>query len=311
MEERNCELLFEYLRSILYDAKTQQLDINELDEPFQKLGMGLQFLDKAVREMKEYSAALSKGDLSGIMPSRDNFLCENLKNIHANLNHLTWQAKQVAKGDYSQTVSYLGEFSEAFNTMTEQLREREDRLRKIAEEEKSHAERAESYSQLLMAEAHLDTLTKVGNRFFFQEKADELLKTGEALAFCYCDLDHLKYVNDNYGHGEGDWYLRYFVHTVKSHIRKADIFARIGGDEFCMILMDCTKEDAEDRILEMQKEFAQETSREYIKSFSCGIIEIERNHDTMSLEQIMEQADMVMYQQKRAHKKEYQQVLQQ
>ncbi len=309
MEDRNCELLFEYLRSILYDAKVQPLDINELDEPYRKLGMGLQFLDKAVREMKAYSAALSRGDLSGVMPARDNFLCENLKNIHANLNHLTWQAKQVAKGDYSQTVSYLGEFSEAFNTMTEQLQEREETLKRIAEEEKSHAERAESYSQLLMAEAHMDTLTKIGNLFFFQEKAEELLKTGEALAFCYCDLDHLKYVNDNYGHGEGDWYLRYFVNTVKSHIREKDIFARIGGDEFCMILLDCTKKDAEERILGMQNEFARETTRSYIKSFSCGIVEIVKDHEVMSLEQVMEKADSVMYQQKRAHKKVYEKEL--
>ena len=111
MEDRNCQLLFEYLRSILYDPKPASLDIELLDEPFQKLGMGLQYLDHAVREMKTYSAALSNGNLTDFTPSRDNFLCENLKNIHANLNHLTWQAKQVAKGDYSQTVSYLGEFS--------------------------------------------------------------------------------------------------------------------------------------------------------------------------------------------------------
>ena len=87
--------------------------------------MGLQCLDRAVQELKAYSAALSVGNLSDCSPSRDNPLCENLKNMQANLNHLTWQAKQVAKGDYSQTVSYLGEFSEAFNTMTAQLRERE------------------------------------------------------------------------------------------------------------------------------------------------------------------------------------------
>ena len=98
-DDRNCALLFEYLRSILYDPQTQPLDVNALDEPFQKLGMGLQFLDHAVKEMKEYSAALSNGTLSVTLPGRDNFLCENLKNVHANLNHLTWQAKQVAKGD--------------------------------------------------------------------------------------------------------------------------------------------------------------------------------------------------------------------
>ena len=150
MENRNCELLFEYLRSILYDSEVKPLEIDSLDEPFQKLGMGLQYLETAVKEMKQCSAALSKGDLSSFKPARENFLCENLKNIHANLNHLTWQAKQVAKGDYSQTVSYLGEFSEAFNTMTEQLREREKSLKLIAEQEKKHAEMAESYSQLLM-----------------------------------------------------------------------------------------------------------------------------------------------------------------
>ena len=133
MEEKNCKLLFEYLRDILYDPKVKMLDVNELDEPYQKLGLGLNYLERAVKEMKAYSAALSKGDLSGFTPSRENFLCENLKNIHANLNHLTWQAKQVAKGDYSQTVSYLGEFSEAFNTMTKQLREREMILERKAE----------------------------------------------------------------------------------------------------------------------------------------------------------------------------------
>ena len=82
--------------------------------------------------MKRYSAEISKGNLSIEAPGRDNFLCENLKNIHANLNHLTWQAKQVAKGDYSQSVSYLGEFSEAFNTMTKQLKEREEELEEEA-----------------------------------------------------------------------------------------------------------------------------------------------------------------------------------
>lgn len=91
--EKNCELLFEYLRSILYDMEVQQPDMAALDEPYRDLGLGLQFLEQAVTEMKAYSAALSRGDLSAPTPARDNFLCENLKNIHADLKHLTWQAK--------------------------------------------------------------------------------------------------------------------------------------------------------------------------------------------------------------------------
>lgn len=159
-EDKNCDLLFEYLRSILYDSQIQTLDVVKLDEPYQKLGLGLQFLERAVREMKTYSEALSRGNLSVKTPPRDNFLCENLKNIHANLNHLTWQAKQVAKGDYSQSVSYLGEFSEAFNTMTRQLQERE-----------------ESFRERLLTEAYLDPLTGIGNRYFLTEQMTELLKT--------------------------------------------------------------------------------------------------------------------------------------
>lgn len=81
MEDKNCELLFEYLRSILYDPSPEKLDISQLEPQFQKLGKGFRYLDKAVREMKEYSAALSKGILSGFYPGRDNFLCENLKNL--------------------------------------------------------------------------------------------------------------------------------------------------------------------------------------------------------------------------------------
>ena len=47
-ESKNCELLFEYLRSILYDAKIETLNIFDLDEPYRKLGQGLQFLENAI-----------------------------------------------------------------------------------------------------------------------------------------------------------------------------------------------------------------------------------------------------------------------
>lgn len=65
MEDKNCERLFEYLRDILYSPDACPLDVETLDPPYQKLGKGLRFLDKSVKEMKEYSAELSKGNLSG------------------------------------------------------------------------------------------------------------------------------------------------------------------------------------------------------------------------------------------------------
>ena len=406
MEEKNCQILFEYLRSILYEPAPPELNVAALDAPFQKLGKGLQYLNHAVQEMKHCSAALSKGNLSEFTPSRDNFLCENLKNIHANLNHLTWQAKQVAKGDYSQTVSYLGEFSDAFNTMTAQLREREAVLRQEAQLEKDHAEMVEKYNSLLLTlikrshedilvtsienprilysstnnieriqdyelyqifqdkqrshalraaepdaphdwtweaedsqhhffrittavmewqgekayahfiqevtqekleqgkleqEAHYDTLTQIGNRYYFHEKIDALLRGDDAVVFCYCDLDHLKYVNDNFGHSEGDWYLCHFVSTIRRHIRDTDIFARLGGDEFCLVLRGCPEGLAHRKMAEVQAEFAHSTAKPYAMSFSCGIVQLPQGHGAVDADDLLRQADKAMYLQKKAH----------
>jgi len=403
MNDKNCELLFEYLRSILYDSSVQELDISELDESHQKLGKGLQYLDHAIQEMKACSAALSNGNLSAFTPSRDNPLCENLKNIHANLNHLTWQAKQVAKGDYSQNVSYLGEFSGAFNTMTEQLREREQFLKKEAQMQKDHAAVVENYNKLLLTliknsqedilvtsianphilyssrddissaselyhlilehrkslppleinsddeciwetedssqhfyrittmrmewqgepayahilldvtqeklkqgkleqEAYFDRLTGIGNRYYFHKKMKELLEANAQLVFCYCDLDHLKEVNDTYGHTEGDWYLCHFVETVKKQIRDQDLFVRLGGDEFCLILKNCPLETARRKLYQIQTLFSEETTHSYEKSFSFGIIQIPAEHGAIDLDAMLQQADQAMYDQKREHK---------
>lgn len=284
MEEKNCEILFEYLRDIIYDSENAKLDLEQLDEPFWKLGKGLQYLDKAVKEVKHYSAEISKGNLSIEAPGRDNFLCENLKNIHANLNHLTWQAKQVAKGDYSQSVSYLGEFSEAFNTMTKQLKEREEELEE---------------------EAYRDKLTGIGNRHLFHERAETMLATGKKIVFCYCDLDHLKYVNDYFGHQEGDQYLKHFVDIVKANIRPGDLFVRLGGDEFCIVFLNCSKEIMKKKFEHVYEVFCNEEDNDYPKSFSYGITELPERHDIVSTEEILQRADEVMYEYKRKHKEKY------
>lgn len=393
MANENCEILFEYLRSILYDSSPTQIDIHSLEPDFQKLGMGLQFLDHAIQEMKQCSTALAKGNLSEFNPSRDNFLCANLKNIHANLEHLTWQAKQVAKGDYSQHVSYMGDFSNSFNQMTEQLKEREEHFKSEAELEKKHAETVNKYNQLLLElirqsnddvlitdidqstilysshnkvrveqeneilyyfftqikqpcgwnmkdkdnryyhivtismewqdkpsfahfihditqekkeqdqlhkQAHMDALTQVGNRYYFQDEMHKLLDSKASATLCYCDLDHLKYVNDNYGHDKGDTYICDFVEILKSNIREDDIIARLGGDEFCILFKNGSIDSINSKMELINEEFSKQAS-EYPQSFSFGTVYIDGNKET-SLLKILQTADQRMYAQKRKHK---------
>ena len=405
-----CELLFEYLRSILYDQQIHALDVKELDEPYQKLGKGLAFLQQAVEEMLAYTEDLSRGNLSGAYPSRDNFLCVNLKNLHANLNHLTWQAKQVASGDYSQHVSYLGEFSEAFNTMTAQLKERETQLKEEAQKVQKRAQVIEEYNDLLVemtrrrkewivvvdaqnrdivycnkrkdekridpefcekcrhrlsfrndilnwqdseqykvweagdeeqgyyrittfhiewrgqnayahivvditdekqaanrlnSKAYMDPGTGIHNRLFFDEYMESVLEEGREVTLCYLDLDGLKYVNDHYGHNQGDNYIRSFVSLMKSSVRSTDIFARIGGDEFCVVIPEVEKETAEKKFAELLELFVAENKEEYPVSFSYGVVEIRRIGKRMTLEEIIKTADAQMYECKRRNKERY------
>lgn len=126
--DKTAELLFEYLKNILYYPARAELDVSLLPVEFQKLGQGMQFLAACVKEEREFTNALAKGDLSLEPPGADNVLASPAKALQAALRHLQWQTQQVTKGDYTQRVDFMGEFSQAFNTMTAQLSQRTQEL---------------------------------------------------------------------------------------------------------------------------------------------------------------------------------------
>lgn len=202
MENKNATLLFEYLKSILYDDKVIDFDINQLDESHIKLGQGFQVLEKQITEMKEYLKNISNGNLSTPVPDKDNFLCHYLKNLHARLNHITWQAKQVAKGDYLQHVAFLGEFSDSFNTMTEQLKQREKQLKEEAIQIKNRAEVIEKYNQLIVE------LTKRINEYIFVvDKANKQV--------LYCN--HFDHHYDDSRHRCNNCQFKHSIHKELIH----------------------------------------------------------------------------------------------
>ncbi len=84
----------------------------------------IECLDETVQAIKPLSA----GNLDGFHLSRENFLASPFRELHSRLRNLTWQAQQVAEGDYHQRVDFMGEFSEAFNSMVEALRKKGDAL---------------------------------------------------------------------------------------------------------------------------------------------------------------------------------------
>jgi serine phosphatase RsbU (regulator of sigma subunit) len=88
-----------------------------------------QAVDYANRFVADYQAlaaamtAMSRGDLDISVPTGRTHILQSFKNLHANLRHLTWKTQQIAGGDLSQQVDFMGDFSRAFNTMTHQLQE--------------------------------------------------------------------------------------------------------------------------------------------------------------------------------------------
>jgi hypothetical protein len=103
-------------------------------------------LIKFMQEVHDFIIPLSKGELAEIKILPKNFFGSPFKELHSRLLHLTWQANQVANGDFSQRVDFMGDFSEAFNSMIVSLDNNEKLLkRKIDELEKalSHIKRLE------------------------------------------------------------------------------------------------------------------------------------------------------------------------
>jgi diguanylate cyclase (GGDEF)-like protein len=91
-------------------------------------------------------------------------------------------------------------------------------------------------------QAQIDTLTGVASRAFLHEQLDAAIgsanRIGGLIGVLMLDLDHFKQVNDTLGHHVGDALLCIVAHRIRATVRKTDVVARMGGDEFVVLLMD-------------------------------------------------------------------------
>ncbi len=117
-------------------------------------------------------------------------------------------------------------------------------LRRLGHIESRLIDRAD----LLSWEATHDSLTNIWNRRFLKHRVNQLFGDNYLSepkhALIYIDLDNFKPINDTYGHFLGDEFLRAIARCADACIRKNDTLARIGGDEFAVLLENCTLEKA-------------------------------------------------------------------
>ncbi|MDR2163390.1 MAG: diguanylate cyclase [Clostridiales Family XIII bacterium] len=403
-----------YLRDLLYYPNRAKLDYRALPEDFQELGEGLVYFGEMLTEMRRLARDISRGDLNCPLPSSDNELAASLKSLHATLKHLTWQAQQVAKGDYNQHVNFMGEFADAFNEMVSQLRERRDNLtdemkeiqrktndlarsnslfetitsmmtewivmidretgehlfanhpvkndlasdlfepqlynilfdyaKEMGEEDEPVTEEFSLLSdfaiqwfsvilypvkwyghnavaavltditdekeqlQELEKVAYKDMLTGAYNRHFGMKLLNEWISQKRHFVISFVDMDRLKYVNDVFGHAEGDQYILKVAELLSQFSPDAQV-VRLGGDEFMVLASDYTLEEADRKLEELRDELVKEEyvsgggDIRYKRSLSYGNVEVKEDNETSSGD-LLSTADEKMYEYKKSHKAE-------
>jgi len=103
-------------------------------------------------------------------------------------------------------------------------------------------------SKVLEIKAFVDELTEINNRRAFTElgkkEVNRCLRNKSPLSLLLVDIDHFKQINDTYGHQTGDLALKLFAQKIGAQLRDYDIFSRVGGEEFAIILPETAKDEA-------------------------------------------------------------------
>ncbi|MGV3742037.1 MAG: sensor domain-containing diguanylate cyclase [Burkholderiaceae bacterium] len=153
-------------------------------------------------------------------------------------------------------------------------------------------------NELLSMEAYKDHLTGLSNRrawdSFMEKEEIRCRRYGHDAAVFMLDLDGLKHVNDTYGHSHGDALIVLATVVLQSIVREVDIIARIGGDEFGVVAIECNAESAEGLVERMQTEFEKydvQVSVGYALRLASG-----------GLKGASERADALMYEEKSRRK---------
>jgi len=193
-------------------------------------------------------------------------------------------------------LSFIAESKEEFKRVKSIL----DKFKNYLEVSKSAIE-----TQILLDELKdlslKDKMTGAYNRryldIFVQKNIPQALRANTPYSILMVDIDYFKMVNDTYGHDAGDTVIKELVKTIFENIRESDVVVRFGGEEFLILLYNCTKENAKivaEKIkTKFKNKFINVGMDRIKKTISIGIAEFPK--DSSQFWQTIKFADMALY----------------
>lgn len=226
------------------------------------------------------------------------------KKLLGPIDNLIDTTEKFSKGDFSQraTISRndeIGRITKSFNKMADTIHMLVNNLESKVKERTIELE--ESNNSLIYL-SYYDSLTGLYNRKFFDEKLKELdIKEYLPLSIIFGDINGLKLTNDIFGHKAGDELLIKSAEILKSICRDKDIIARVGGDEFAILLPNTEELEAEKIIKRVNNKLSNKKINGIKCSMSMGFgTKISLDQDIM---RIMEIAEEEMYKEKTLNQK--------
>jgi len=167
-----------------------------------------------------------------------------------------------------------------------------------------------AFEEQLALLSYTDELTGLLNRRGFIERAEWMLilarRQKKSLFLVFSDLDNMKDINDTFGHKRGDQALVNIAELLKSTYRETDIIARMGGDEFALLLFDATNETPPQitrRFDENIKSWNENSLEPYELALSMGVV-LHEPSLRENIEDLLHRADLAMYEVKKARKEQ-------
>lgn len=145
--------------------------------------------------------------------------------------------------------------------------------------------------------AHKDGLTKLYNRYGFDEMAEKMIKKDPEAYYvaALLDVDDFKLINDMYGHAYGDKALISLAENMQKFFPSSALLGRNGGDEFCILLPNCTMEEIKEALIEFTKTPKTFSYKGQTYSFCISLGYAEYPNNAIERSQLMRCADAALY----------------